>query len=126
MDKRLQDQVAVITGASAGIGRACALALAREGARLVLTARREERLEAVVAEARKKTHAALAILEGALAGRDYVNGAAFTMGDIPVGVAVNRWYALPVERDSFPAVEAWYARLKARPGFAAHVMLPLA
>ncbi|HMN84451.1 MAG TPA: glutathione S-transferase family protein [Bauldia sp.] len=82
--------------------------------------------EAVVAEARKKTNAALAILEGALAGRDYVNGAAFTMGDIPVGVAVNRWYALPVERASFPAVEAWYARLKERPGFATHVAIPLA
>jgi NADP-dependent 3-hydroxy acid dehydrogenase YdfG len=43
----LTDKVAVITGASAGIGEACAHALAGAGASLVLTARRAERLEAL-------------------------------------------------------------------------------
>src|SRR5882757_9590480 len=52
MAGRLQNKVAVITGASAGIGQACAKALAREGARLVLTARRQDRLEELVAEAK--------------------------------------------------------------------------
>lgn len=45
----LTDKVAVITGASAGIGEACAHALARAGASLVLTARRIERLDALKA-----------------------------------------------------------------------------
>lgn len=45
MAAKLEGKVALITGASAGIGRACALALAQEGAHLVITARRHRRLE---------------------------------------------------------------------------------
>jgi 3-oxoacyl-[acyl-carrier protein] reductase len=50
MSHKLAGRVAVITGASAGIGAAVARSFSEHGARLVLTARREERLEALVAE----------------------------------------------------------------------------
>ncbi len=44
---RLRGQTAIVTGASSGVGRATALSLAREGVRVVLTARREDRLREV-------------------------------------------------------------------------------
>ncbi|MBC7872272.1 MAG: SDR family oxidoreductase [Chitinophagaceae bacterium] len=50
MTGRLQDKVAVITGAGKGIGRASALALAREGAHVVITSRTKADLDALAAE----------------------------------------------------------------------------
>jgi NAD(P)-dependent dehydrogenase (short-subunit alcohol dehydrogenase family) len=51
---RLQDKIAIITGAGTGIGRACAMAFAWEGARVGLMGRRREPLEAVAREIGEK------------------------------------------------------------------------
>jgi NADP-dependent 3-hydroxy acid dehydrogenase YdfG len=52
MRSRLADQVVFVTGASTGIGAACATAFAAEGARLLLAARRLDRMQAAEPELR--------------------------------------------------------------------------
>jgi NAD(P)-dependent dehydrogenase (short-subunit alcohol dehydrogenase family) len=54
-------KVALVTGASAGIGKASALALLREGYRVVLTARRRELLDQAIAESGAGADRALAV-----------------------------------------------------------------
>lgn len=50
MDMQLQGRTALVTGASAGIGRGIALSLAAEGVRLAITARRVDRLRELAAQ----------------------------------------------------------------------------
>ena len=57
----LEGRVAVITGASSGIGEACALALADKGMKTVLAARRADRLDALVERIERSGGRALAI-----------------------------------------------------------------
>jgi glutathione S-transferase len=64
-------------------------------------------------------------LDAWLAGRSFVAADRLTTADLPVGVAVYRWYQLPIERPEVSNVAAWYERLKARPAYRTHVMLPL-
>jgi len=51
---QLKNKIVFISGASSGIGMACAHAFAREGAKLILAARRKERLEQLVSELKEK------------------------------------------------------------------------
>src|SRR5437660_3256629 len=53
MDLGIRGKTALVCAASKGLGRGCAISLAREGVRLVITARGREALEATAAEIRK-------------------------------------------------------------------------
>jgi len=85
----------------------------------------EKRDAKAIEEGAKKLNEAFQVLEQSLDGRDYVAGAAFTMGDIPVGAYVYRWNALPIDRPKLPKVQAYYQRLQQRAPFKKHIMLPL-
>ena len=50
----VEGRVALVTGASQGIGRACALVLAESGAKLALCARNQEKLEQLAGEINSK------------------------------------------------------------------------
>lgn len=63
----------------------------------------------------------LRLLDRHLAERPYVAGAAFTVGDIPPGAAVYRWYCFAQDCPALPHLEAWQARLAERRGFQRHI-----
>ena len=58
----MEGRIVFITGASSGIGASCARAFARQGARLLLAARRSERLEAIAAQIASETGVGLRLM----------------------------------------------------------------
>lgn len=62
----------------------------------------------------------MGVLDGHLQrGGPHAAGAAFTLADIAVGLAAQRWRTTPIEHATLPAVDAYLDRLRARPAFAA-------
>ena len=84
---KLKDKVALITGGSSGIGRAAAVAMVREGAKVALTARRAERCQEAVDEIEGMGGEALA-LPGDVADAEHVEAL--------VAATVERWGRLDI------------------------------
>jgi len=64
----------------------------------------------------------MAILEGGLSdGRPFINGEAISIADMALGVAVHRWVSTPFSKPPLPFVDAYYARLQARPAAAPYL-----
>jgi glutathione S-transferase len=85
----------------------------------------DQRDLAAVARAAEACGRQMAILDAALAKQPWLSGDGLGLGDIPMGVYAHTWFTLDIPRPSLPHVEDWYGRLKARPAFAALVMIPL-
>ena len=64
MDLGIKGRTALVCAASKGLGKGCAMALAREGVSLVITARGKEALEATAEEIRKATGAMVVAVAG--------------------------------------------------------------
>jgi glutathione S-transferase len=64
------------------------------------------------------------ILDAELSERPWLSGEDFGIADIPMGVYAYTYFTLAIDRPALPAVEDWYGRLKARPGYA-QVAIPL-
>lgn len=79
----------------------------------------------LVEESRNKLAASMAVLDAHVASRKFVSGDAFTMGDIPLGTAVQRWFNLPIKRENYRNLDAWYERLQERAAFKKCVDMPL-
>jgi 3-oxoacyl-[acyl-carrier protein] reductase len=73
MDFGLKDKVALVTAASSGLGKATAMELAREGARVVINARNDEQLQNVAKEIQSATGAEVLGIAGDVCNEDHVN-----------------------------------------------------
>jgi glutathione S-transferase len=64
------------------------------------------------------------IVEGVLEARPFLAGEHFSLGDIPLGTWLFRYFGLDIDRPPLPRVEAWYSRLALRAAYSEHVMVP--
>ena len=85
----------------------------------------DQRDEKAIEESRLKTGEILEYLDAHLKNRMYVAGEDLTMGDIPMGCAIWRWMALPIERPVLSNLQRWFDTLRERPAYKSVVMLPV-
>jgi glutathione S-transferase len=77
----------------------------------------EKRNHAAIEESKKKTTAAMTIMDQQLAKTAYLAGDDFSYGDIPVGIIAYRYRQLVPERPALPNFERWYAAISDRAAF---------
>ena len=109
MDLELQGKVAIIGGASKGLGRACADVLAEEGAKITICSRTSEDLEQAAAEIRDTTGADVLTYAGDLESydtiKDLINTTVSHFGRLDV--MVNNSGGPPLARSLNATEEQW-------------------
>jgi 3-oxoacyl-[acyl-carrier protein] reductase len=109
MDLELKDRVAIVGGASKGLGRACAEVLAEEGAKVAMCSRTKADLESAAQEIRDKTGADVLALAGDLDRpdtiRDLVAAAVGRFGRLDI--LVNNSGGPPLARAASATEEQW-------------------
>ena len=84
----------------------------------------EERNTDEVEEARVSLLTPLGIIEEQLSRTKYIAADHFTMGDIPIGMRVHRWFLFDLESPPMPNLARWYAAIQERPAFKKHIADP--
>ena len=90
---------------------------------LIRTPKEQQEPDKIAASA-KATGELLQIVERQLHGKKFITGNTLTMGDIPLGSMMFKYFALDIKRPSLPNIESWYARLCDRPAYQLHAMNP--
>ncbi|HEV8533147.1 MAG TPA: SDR family oxidoreductase [Methylomirabilota bacterium] len=114
MDLELKDKVAVVGGASKGLGRACAEVLAEEGARVVVCSRTQADLDRTAKEIREATGTDVLALAGDLDNhqtiRDLIAAATSRFGRLDI--LVNNSGGPPLARALSATEEQWATALQ--------------
>lgn len=104
----IQDKVILVTGASSGIGEATARELVRRGARVVLGARRTDRLEKIVAELRAAGGTAVARALDVTSLKDVQSFVDFARREFGrVDVVVNNAGVMPLSKLDALKIDEW-------------------
>jgi NAD(P)-dependent dehydrogenase (short-subunit alcohol dehydrogenase family) len=115
MDLGLTDKIVVVTGASKGIGYACAEAFAREGARVALVSRSAANLDVALAKFPATRHKPVAIVADLTRAADAQRMAADVERDLgPIDILVNSAGAARRYAPSDLDVDAWHAAMDAK------------
>lgn len=77
----------------------------------------ERTTDAAVAAANEKLPEVLKVLDGALAGKDYLLGSSFTAADLNVASVLSFLAMIKYDFKAYPNVAAWSARCLSRPAF---------
>ncbi|MBT2682389.1 SDR family oxidoreductase [Bacillus sp. ISL-37] len=104
----IKNKVVIITGASSGIGRATAVKLASEGAKIVLAARREERLQELAEEIQSLGGTAVYKVTDVTSLEEVQNLAGFTLDHFgQIDVLFNNAGIMPLSYMKNNRVEEW-------------------
>jgi NAD(P)-dependent dehydrogenase (short-subunit alcohol dehydrogenase family) len=115
MDLKLADKVVVVTGASKGIGYACAEAFGREGARVVLVSRSAANLDAALARFPSTHHAPTAIAADLVRAEDAETMAVEVERDVgPIDILVSSAGAARRYAPGDLCAAAWHAAMDAK------------
>jgi glutathione S-transferase len=77
---------------------------------------------AAAASSLAQWHRLMGVLDTQLAHTGaHVAGPGFSLADVVLGLSTQRWRLTPGDTPALPAVDAWFARLRPRAGFALHV-----